>query len=180
MIADHKWGTFLYVDCEPEGEKSTYYNHCISKSLCIWRNKTLNLCAENHDPTSFDKEWYLALRPPISLIYTGYLRSLKIHANISKMFIHNKVINTSPLTLYKFCFGNTQVATDRWWCTTFSSILWILCVWNSTWRWPNVAETHSGHQHTHHWFPPSSPPPQPTNQNKYLYLYMMVYLQHEF
>jgi hypothetical protein len=24
--------------------------------LWIWRNKTLNLCAENQDPKSFDKE----------------------------------------------------------------------------------------------------------------------------
>lgn len=113
MIADHKRGTFLYVDCEPEGENSTYYSHCISKSLCIRRNKTLNLCAENKDSKSFDKEWYLALRPPISLIYTGYLRSLKLRANINKIFMNKEVINMSPLTLYKFCFGNTQVATDR-------------------------------------------------------------------
>ena len=158
MIADHKRGTFLYVGCESEGEKSTYYNHCISKSLCIQTNKTLNLCAENQDPKSFDKECCLALRPPISLIYTGYLRNLKLHANINKMFTHRKVINMSPLTPYKFCFGNTQVATDRWWCTTFSSILWILFVWNSTWWWPNVAETRSGHQHPP-LITPSSPPP---------------------
>jgi len=175
MIADHKRGNFLYVDCEPKQEKSTYYNYCISKSLCIWRNKPLNLCAEDQDPKSFNKEWYLALRPPISLIYTGCLRSLKLHANINKMFLHKKVINMSPMTLYKFCFGNIQVATERQWCTTFSSILRTLCVWNSTWWWPNVAETRSGHQH-----PPLFPPLFSPHQKKYLYLYVMVYWQLEF
>jgi hypothetical protein len=92
------------VDCEPEGDKSTYYKNCISKSLYIPRNKTLNLYAENQDPKSFDKEWYLALGQPISLIYTGYLRSLKLHANIDKMFMHKKVINISPLTV-QILFG---------------------------------------------------------------------------